>query len=171
MLAHYITGKTDVKALTKLTITSVDTRETLLQNNTVDAVFATYSITPERAQKVAFAGPYYQSGDSIMVKKDNDAIKTVDDLNGKTVATESNSTAALAVKKVAPKAKVLLFKDDAAVRRRRPAGPCGRLRPRPGHPARRRAEQPHVKVRRRRPVHRRPLRHRPEQDRPAPRRS
>lgn len=113
MLAHYITGKTDVKALTKLTITSVDTRETLLQNNTVDTVFATYSITPERAQKVAFAGPYYQSGDSIMVKKDNDAIKTVDDLNGKTVATESNSTAALAVKKVAPKAKVLLFKEDA----------------------------------------------------------
>ena len=113
MLAHYITGKTDVKALTKLTITSVDTRETLLQNNSVDAVFATYSITPERAQKVAFAGPYYQSGDSIMVKKDNDAIKTADDLNGKTVATESNSTAALAVKKVAPKAKVLLFKEDA----------------------------------------------------------
>src|SRR5690242_181308 len=28
MLAHYITGKTDVKALTKLSITSVDTRET-----------------------------------------------------------------------------------------------------------------------------------------------
>ncbi len=113
MLAHYITGKSDVKALTKLTITSVDTRETLLQNNSVDAVFATYSITPERAQKVAFAGPYYQSGDAIMVKKDNDTIKTADDLNGKTVATESNSTAALAVKKVAPKAKVLLFKEDA----------------------------------------------------------
>ena len=113
MLAHYITGKTDVKALTKLTITSVDTRETLLQNNTVDAVFATYSITPERAQKVAFAGPYYQSGDAIMVKKGNTDIKSAKDLDGKTVATESNSTAALAVKKVAPKAKVLLFREDA----------------------------------------------------------
>lgn len=113
MLAHYITGKKDVKKLTKLTITSVDTRETLLQNKTVDAVFATYSITPERAQKVAFAGPYYQSGDAIMVKKGNNDIKGVDDLNGKTVATESNSTAALAVKKKAPKAKILLFKEDA----------------------------------------------------------
>jgi glutamate transport system substrate-binding protein len=113
MLAHYITGGTDVKKLTKLTITSVDTRETLLQNNTVDAVFATYSITPERAQKVAFAGPYYQSGDAIMVKKGNTSITGVGDLNGKTVATESNSTAALAVKKLAPKAKVLLFKEDA----------------------------------------------------------
>jgi glutamate transport system substrate-binding protein len=113
MLAHYITGGTDVKKLTKLTITSVDTRETLLQNNTVDAVFATYSVTPERAQKVAFAGPYYQSGDAIMVKKGNSSITGVGDLNGKTVATESNSTAALAVKKLAPKAKVLLFKEDA----------------------------------------------------------
>jgi glutamate transport system substrate-binding protein len=113
MLAHYITGKTDVKKLTKLTITSVDTRETLLQNNTVDAVFATYSITPERAAKVNFAGPYYRSGDAIMVKKDNNTIKTAKDLNGIKVATESNSTAALAVKKLAPKAKILLFKEDA----------------------------------------------------------
>ena len=113
MLAHYITGKTDVKNLTKLTITSVDTRETLLQNNTVDAVFATYSITPERAQKVNFAGPYYRSGDAIMVKKDNNSVKTIKDLNGLKVATESNSTAALAVKKLAPKAKILLFKEDA----------------------------------------------------------
>lgn len=113
MLAHYITGKKNVKALTKLTITSVDTRETLLQNNTVDAVLATYSITPERAAKVNFAGPYYQSGDAIMVKAGNTTIKSVKDLNGKTIATESNSTAALAVKKVAPKAKVLLFQQDA----------------------------------------------------------
>ena len=113
MLAHYITGKTDVKKLTKLTITSVDTRETLLQNKTVDAVFATYSITPQRAAKVNFAGPYYQSGDAIMVKKGNTSIKSVKDLDGKTIATESNSTAALAVKKLAPKAKVLLFKEDA----------------------------------------------------------
>ena len=108
MLAKYIIGKPS----TKLSLTTVDTRETMLQNNTVDTVFATYTITPERAKKVAFAGPYYESGDAILVKKDNDAIKTVDDLNGKTVATEGNSTAALAVKKFAPKAKTLLFQED-----------------------------------------------------------
>jgi glutamate transport system substrate-binding protein len=113
MLSHYITGKTDVQNLTKLTITTVDTRETLLQNNTVDAVFATYTITPARAQKVDFAGPYYQSGDAIMVKADNTAIKTVDDLKGKKVATESNSTAALALKQKVPDAAVTLFQEDA----------------------------------------------------------
>jgi glutamate transport system substrate-binding protein len=114
MLAHYILGGSDVRKLTKLTITTVDTRETLLQNNTVDAVFATYTITEPRAAKIDFAGPYYESGDAIMVKKDNSSITTVADLAGKTVATESNSTAALALKQFAPKAKVLLFADDAS---------------------------------------------------------
>jgi len=112
MLAHYITGKTDVANLEKLTITTVDTRETLLQNGSVDTVIATYTITPARAQKVDFAGPYYESGDAIMVKADNNDIKTIDDLKGKNVATESNSTAALALKQKVPDAKVTLFQTD-----------------------------------------------------------
>ncbi len=113
MLSRYITGKSDVKSLTKLTITTVDTRETLLQNNTVDAVFATYTITPARAQKVDFAGPYYESGDAIMVTKGNTSIKAVGDLNGKNVVTETDSTAALDIKRFAPQAKVTLFQTDA----------------------------------------------------------
>jgi glutamate transport system substrate-binding protein len=113
MLAHYITGKTDVPNLEKLTITTVNTRETLLQNHSVDTVIATYTITEPRAQKVDFAGPYYQSGDAIMVKADNTSIKTVDDLHGKNVATESNSTAALALKQTVPDAQVTLFQEDA----------------------------------------------------------
>jgi glutamate transport system substrate-binding protein len=112
MLAHYITGKTTDDAV-ELVTTTVDTRETLIQNGNVDAVFATYTITEPRAQKVAFAGPYYESGDAIMVKKDDTAITKVEDLNGKNVATESNSTAALAIKQFAPQANVLLFQEDA----------------------------------------------------------
>ena len=85
MLAHYITGKpTNDVAITQVT---VDTREPLLQNGTVDAVVATYSITPERATKVAFAGPCYSSGDSIMVEAGDGAVHGVSDLNGRTVAT------------------------------------------------------------------------------------
>ncbi len=108
MLAKYIIGK----PTSKLSLTTVDTRETMLQNGTVDAVFATYTITPQRAQKVDFAGPYYESGDAIMVKSSNTSITKASDLNGKTVATEGNSTAALDIKKFAPKAKVLLFQED-----------------------------------------------------------
>ena len=113
MLAHYITGKTSDDAV-ELVLTSVDTRETLIQNKTVDAVFATYTITEPRAQKVAFAGPYYSSGTSIMVKKDNTTINSVADLGGKNVATEANSTAVLALQQFAPQANVLLFQDDAS---------------------------------------------------------
>lgn len=112
MLAHYITGQTGDNTV-DLVATTVDTRETLIQNGTVDAVFATYTITPARAQKVAFAGPYYNSGAAIMVKADDDSIKTVNDLNGKTVATEANSTAVLALQKFAPQATPLLFQEDA----------------------------------------------------------
>ena len=108
MLAKYIIGKPS----TKLSLTAVDTRETMLQNGTVDTVFATYTITPQRAQKVNFAGPYYESGDAILVKSSNSAISKPSDLNGRTVATESNSTAALDLKKFAPKAKTLLFQED-----------------------------------------------------------
>jgi glutamate transport system substrate-binding protein len=110
MLAKYIIGKPS----TKLSLTSVDTREAMLQNGTVDAVFATYTITAPRAQKVDFAGPYYSSGDAIMVKKDNTTITKIGDLNGKTVATEGNSTAATEIKKFAPQAKITLFQDDAS---------------------------------------------------------
>jgi glutamate transport system substrate-binding protein len=109
MLAKYITGKTT----TKLVQVSVATREQLLRNGTVDTVFATYSITPERAKKVDFAGPYYSSGDAILVKKANTDIKSVDDLNGKNVCTQSGSTAANDIKDFAPKAKVMLFETNS----------------------------------------------------------
>jgi glutamate transport system substrate-binding protein len=111
MLAHYITGKpTNGVAITPV---NVDTREPVLQNGTVDAVVATYSITRERATKVAFAGPYYSSGDAIMVKAGDGAIHGVSDLNGKTVATQPNSTALLAVRKAAPAAHLVTFEQDS----------------------------------------------------------
>ncbi|MCX4745722.1 glutamate ABC transporter substrate-binding protein [Kitasatospora sp. NBC_01287] len=109
LLAKYITGK----AGENLVLVTADTRETLLQNGTVDTVFATYTITPARAQKVAFAGPYYSSGDAILVAKDNTSITKVDDLAGKTVCTESSSTAANDLKQYAPTAKVILFQTNA----------------------------------------------------------
>jgi len=111
LLSHYITGKPDGPV--QLTITTVDTRETLIQNGTVDTVVATYSITPARAKKVAFAGPYYRSGDAVMVKSDNTTINSVKDLDGKKVATQQGSTTADRIAKDAPQATVSLFPDDA----------------------------------------------------------
>lgn len=105
LLAKYITGKPTVKR----TQVTVATRETLLQNHAVDAVIATYTITPKRAQLISFAGPYYSDGQTILVRKDNMSITKPEDLNGKTVVTETNSTAADDIKKFAPDVKVLLL--------------------------------------------------------------
>lgn len=112
LLAHYILGGSDVAKLVKMSQTSVDTRETMLQNHTVDTVIATYSITPARAAKVDFAGPYYTSGDAIQVKADNTTITSVNDLDGKKIATESNSTAITAIKAKVKNAQVQLFADN-----------------------------------------------------------
>jgi glutamate transport system substrate-binding protein len=111
MLSHYITGKSDGPI--SLTVTTVDTRETMIQNGTVDTVIATYSITPPRAKKVAFAGPYYRSGTAVMVKSDNTTINGVKDLGGKKIATQQGSTTADLLSKYAPSAKVQLFPNDA----------------------------------------------------------
>jgi len=111
LLSHYITGLADGPIA--LTVTTVDTRETLVQNGTVDTVFATYSITPERAKKVAFAGPYYRSGNAVMVKADNTTVTSAKDLDGLKVAMQQGSTTPASLKKVAPGAKASLFPDDA----------------------------------------------------------
>ncbi|MDQ6753515.1 MAG: transporter substrate-binding domain-containing protein [Actinomycetota bacterium] len=109
LLAKYIIGA----PLTKLDQVTVDTREDLLVNKSVDAIFATYSITPKREARVDFAGPYYSSQAGILVKSSNTEIKGVADLAGKTVATQAASTGVTLLASVAPQAKVLALPDNA----------------------------------------------------------
>lgn len=110
LLARYITGSA---ANTELTQVSVDTREELLVNGQVDIVAATYSITPERQERVDFAGPYYTSAAGILVLDDNTDITSVDDLAGKVVATQAASTGETVVAEYAPEAELLALPDHA----------------------------------------------------------
>jgi glutamate transport system substrate-binding protein len=105
LLAKYIIGSPD----TKLTTVTSATREPLLENHSVDVVFATYTITAAREKKVAFAGPYYLDGLAVMVRKDETGVTSVTDLAGKTVVTESGSTVPAAVQAKAPTARIQLF--------------------------------------------------------------
>lgn len=107
LLARYIIGD----AKTELTQVTVDTREDLLVNKQVDVVFATYSITPKRLERINFAGPYYQSQAAILVKKDNTTINSVADLAGKKVATQASSTGVTLLEKEAPQAEILALPD------------------------------------------------------------
>ncbi len=76
-----------------------------LQAGNVDAVISGLSINEEREKKVAFTNPYYQSGLTIVVKKDNDSIKSFSNLAGKSIAVQIGTTGATEAKKI-PGAKV-----------------------------------------------------------------
>jgi len=69
-----------------------DNREPFLQKGTVDFVLASYSITDERREVVGQAGPYYVTGQSLLVAKDDNSIKGPDDLEGKKVCSVTGST-------------------------------------------------------------------------------
>ena len=49
-------------------------REEVLEGGEVDMVVATYTINDERAERITFAGPYYEAGQQIMVAADDDTI-------------------------------------------------------------------------------------------------
>lgn len=113
LLTRYILGDQTKSEVTQVTS---DTRESVLQNDQVDAVFATYTINDERKKVISFAGPYYTSQQGILVKADNKDINGVDDLAGKTVAAQSGSTGPSILEELAPKAKVQEFSTDEEAR-------------------------------------------------------
>ena len=69
-----------------------DNREPFLQKGTVDFVLASYSITDERREIVGQAGPYYVTGQQLLVAADDNSIKGPDDLKGKKVCSVTGST-------------------------------------------------------------------------------
>ncbi|TDD32881.1 glutamate ABC transporter substrate-binding protein [Nonomuraea terrae] len=107
-LAKYILGEPKVKIVNSAS----ETREALLANGTVDVVFQTYTITEERAEQVAFAGPYYTSGLTIAVKKGTTGITKPEDLNGKKVLAGANTPAIPAIEQAAPDAEIITFGSD-----------------------------------------------------------
>ena len=65
-----------------------------LQTGTFDIAIAGMTITDERKEAVDFTSPYYKSGLRIGVAEDDDSITSIDDLEGKTIATRLGSTSA-----------------------------------------------------------------------------
>ena len=112
VLARYIIGgPDDARTLLDITQVTSDTRETVLGNGSVQAVIATYTITPERAKKIDFAGPYYSSGQAVLVRADESKITGVSDLAGVKVAVQSGSSSITALQKAAPQAEQTPFND------------------------------------------------------------
>ena len=113
LLARYVLGDE-----TKFELTQVNssTRESVLTGGQVDAVFATYSITPSRQEVISFAGPYYTSQYAVLVKYGNTEITGIDSLADKIVATQAGSTGPSILEQFAPDAIVQTFEDDIQAR-------------------------------------------------------
>ena len=84
-------------------------REPFLEQGQVDLVIATYTISDTRKEVIDFAGPYYVTGQSLMVKSDNTDITSKDDLAGKTVCSVTGSTPLERIRTEAPAAEVIEF--------------------------------------------------------------
>jgi len=69
-------------------------RETLLETDQVDLIFATYSITDERKERVSFAGPYFIAGQGLLVRADDTEITGPETLEGKVLCSVTGSTPA-----------------------------------------------------------------------------
>lgn len=84
-------------------------REAFIQQGKVDMVVATYVVTEKRKKKVSFAGPYYDTGVSIMTRKSDRSIRGAADLNDRSVCVAQGSLSAEIVPEVAPKARLAEF--------------------------------------------------------------
>ena len=67
-------------------------REQEIVNGNIDYYVGTYSITDKRKEQIDFAGPYFITGQGLMVAADNDDIEGPDDLEGKIVCSVTGST-------------------------------------------------------------------------------
>lgn len=92
--------------------TTSNNRERYLQDETVDLVIATYTITEERKEVVDFAGPYYVAGQSIMTKV-GEEVDDVEDLAGKSVCFADGSTSGITIERLVPDAQMRPMRDYA----------------------------------------------------------
>lgn len=97
-LGNAIAAKIGVKA--EFVTTDFNGIILALNSNKFDAILSALSVTDERKKEIAFAGPYINSGQVIVIKGDNTTIKSSADLKGKIVAAQLGSTGEAAAKKI-----------------------------------------------------------------------
>lgn len=84
-------------------------RESSIVNGDIDYYVGTYSITDARKQQIDFAGPYFVTGQGLLVKKNNTDISSDKDLAGKTVCSATGSTPIQNIRQNYPDTKTTEF--------------------------------------------------------------
>jgi His/Glu/Gln/Arg/opine family amino acid ABC transporter permease subunit len=95
-IARAIARELRVKA--ELVNASFDGVFPALQNGSFDVVISAVTITPERSATMLFSDPYIAAGQQIVVRGDS-AISGPDDLQGRTVGVQINTTAQFSMEK------------------------------------------------------------------------
>ena len=86
------------------------TRIPSLTDNKADVIIKTFTINEDRKKQIDFSDVYFSTGQRILVKKTNTAIKEVADLANKTVCSQKGSTSEVNLTKATDgKAKLLLL--------------------------------------------------------------
>ena len=85
-----------------------DNRIPFLKDGTADLILSTMTINAERDEEIDFSEPYFIARGRILVKKSDNSITSVANLDGKRVCTALGSTYEATLKKQAPKAKTTL---------------------------------------------------------------
>lgn len=80
-------------------------REQAIVNGDVDYYVGTYSINDKRKEQIDFAGPYFITGQGLLVRTDDTDYQALEGLNGKTVCSATGSTPIQNIKENFPKIK------------------------------------------------------------------
>ena len=67
-------------------------REQAIVNGDIDYYVGTYSINDKRKELIDFAGPYFVTGQGLLIAADADDAEALEDFNGKTVCSATGST-------------------------------------------------------------------------------
>ena len=79
------------KKLVEFQGVTAKTRGPLLENDEIDLVIATFTITEERKETYNFSTPYYTDAVGLLVNN-NSGIESIEDLNGKIIGVAQSST-------------------------------------------------------------------------------
>lgn len=84
-------------------------REQAIMNGDVDYYVGTYSINDKRKQDIDFAGPYFITGQGLLVQQGGTDYQSLEELEGKTVCSATGSTPIQNIKENFPKIKTQEF--------------------------------------------------------------
>ena len=84
-------------------------REQAIVNGDIDYYVGTYSINDKRKKDIDFAGPYFVTGQGLLVKKGGTDYQSLEELDGKTVCSATGSTPIQNIKDNFPKIKTQEF--------------------------------------------------------------